>query len=177
MVRVGFSRLFLRGWCDGKGEAARSRLVDTRSEALGVEKRPFSRNFSKRRSQKRGGAKGGAPGYIRRTDESLGPFSWSSGVLVSWSALLVLWFMPSGLGLSCLWVCGATHSLEAWVGGKSGRRTGGAALPAVWREPARPCGERRRELAGHARGPGSGAATLAAVEMGRRDSPTTEGGR
>ena len=56
-------------------------------------------------------------------------------------------------------------------------RTGGVALPAVWREPAHPCEEHRRELAGHARGPGSGAATLEAVGTGRRDSPTTEGGR
>ena len=40
---------------------------------------------------------------------------------------------------------------EAW--------TGGAAEPAVGREPAPPCRERRRELTDHARGPKSGAAT------------------
>ena len=44
-----------------------------------------------------------------------------------------------------------------------GTRTGGAALPAVSRELARPCGERRRELAGPAEGPSSAAAIPAAV--------------
>ena len=34
-----------------------------------------------------------------------------------------------------------------------GTRTGGAALPAVSGEPAHPCGERRRELAGPVEGP------------------------
>ena len=42
-------------------------------------------------------------------------------------------------------------------------RTGGAALPAVSREPARSCEESQRELTGHAEGPSSGAATLAAM--------------
>ena len=53
-------------------------MVDMRSEALGVEKLPFSRNFSKRLeggwSQKRGGAKGGAPGNIRQTRRELRVF-------------------------------------------------------------------------------------------------------
>ena len=44
-----------------------------------------------------------------------------------------------------------------------GTRTGGAALPALLREPARPCEKRRRELAGPAEGPSSAAAILAAV--------------
>ena len=131
---------------------------------------------------KTGRGEGRSPGLYKADRREPWPL-----LLVSWSALLVSW---SGLVswscgscrlvLACLWVCGATRSLEAWVGGESGRRTGdadrGAALPAVWREPACPCEERRRELAGHARGLGSGAATLAAVETGRRDSPTTEGG-
>ena len=50
-------------------------------------------------------------------------------------------------------------------------RTGGAALPAVSRKPARSCGESRRELACHAECPSSTAATLAAVGTGRHDSP------
>jgi len=62
-------------------------------------------------------------------------------------------------------------------GDASETRTEGAAPPAVWCEAARPGEERWRELAGHARGLGSGAATLAAVGTGRHDSLTTEGGR
>ena len=117
-------------------------MVDTRSEAVGVEKRPFSRNFSKPRTKvepKTGGAKGGAPSYLRRTDASLARLSWSGLSALSLSglwwfrgpvvhALLVLWFMRS-------WSCGATCSLEAWVGGESGRRTGDA----DWRRSSAGC--------------------------------------
>ena len=80
-----FPAFFSAAGVTGRGEATRSRLVDTRREAVGVEERPFSRDFSKgleeRWSQKRGGAKGGAPRYIRRTATSLAPLlrrrSWS----------------------------------------------------------------------------------------------------
>ena len=71
-------------------------------------------------------------------------------------------------------VRGAIRSLELAVGGESGRREGDADWrrgPAVSREPARSCEESRRELACHAEGPSSTAATLAAVGTGRRDSP------
>ena len=109
-------------------------------------------------------------------------------MLLSW--LVIGWWSPCGLvwWLVLSWSGSARkRSVERPVrwrrglvespGDASETRTGGTALPAVWREPARPCGERRRELAGHARGPGSGAATLVAVGTGRRDSPTTEGGQ
>ena len=56
----------------------------------------------------------------------------------------------------------SSQSVES-PGVAPGTRTGGAALPAVLREPARPCEKRRRELAGHAEGPSSAAAILAAV--------------
>ena len=62
-------------------------------------------------------------------------------------------------------------------GDASETRAEGAALPAAWCEPARPGEERRRELAGLAGGPESGAATLAAVGTRRHDSPTTEWGQ
>ena len=66
--------------------------MDTRSEAVGVEERPFSRNFSKslegRWSQKWGGAKGGAPSDIRRTDARLALSLW---FMLSWR----LWFTLS----------------------------------------------------------------------------------
>ena len=61
---------------------------------------------------------------------------------------------------------GATRASET--------RTEGAALSAVWCEPARPGEEHRRDLTG---GPESGASTLAAVGTGRHDSLTTEGGK
>ena len=134
-------------------------MVDARREAVGGEERPFSRDFSKsleeRWSQKRGGAKGGALSYIRRTATSLARLvcaalpvvhalsSCGSALLLWFSSScgsappvvqLVLWFMRS-------WSCGVTCSLET--------RTGGAALPAVWRGLACPCEERRRELADH----------------------------
>ena len=63
-----------------------------------------------------------------------------------------------------------------WRTRASETQTEGAALPAVWCEPARPGEERRRELAVHPGGLESGAAMLAAVGTGRHDSPTTEGG-
>ena len=69
---------------------------------------------------------------------------------------------------SVSWSSGATCESEM--------RTEGAALPAVWCEPARPGEERWRELAGDAGGPEPGASTLAAVGTGRHDSPTTGGG-
>ena len=57
---------------------------------------------------------------------------------------------------------GSLQSVES-PGNAKETRTGGAALPAVSREPACSCEEGRRELAGHAEGPSSGAAKLAAV--------------
>ena len=58
-----------------------------------------------------------------------------------------------------------------------GTRTGGATLPAVSRKPARPCEKSRRELAGHAGGPSSAAAILAAVgtDVATRPSRHLEG--
>uniref|UniRef100_A0A8C4Q937 Uncharacterized protein n=1 Tax=Eptatretus burgeri TaxID=7764 RepID=A0A8C4Q937_EPTBU len=76
-------------------------------------------------------------------------------------------------GATCCWRRGPVTS----PGDASETQTEGAALPAVWCEPARLGEERRRELAGHAGGPESGAATLATVGTGRHDSPTTEVGQ
>ena len=114
-----FPAFFSAAGVTGRGEATRTRLVDARREAVGVEERPFSRDFSKsleeRWSQKRGGAEGGAPSYTRRTAMSLalfffsfcarlvcaGPplgsffsFAFFSFALVS-VALLSRWFMHS----------------------------------------------------------------------------------
>ena len=56
----------------------------------------------------------------------------------------------------------SSQSVES-PGIAEGTRTGGAALPAVSRESARPWEESRRELAGHTEGPSSAAFILAAV--------------
>ena len=80
---------------------------------------------------------------------------------LSWWFLLVVFLV----GIFGSWwpVCGeavrgTACSSELAVGGESGHeargtRTGGAALPALSRKPARPSGERRRELAGSVEGP------------------------
>ena len=95
-------------------------------------------------------------------------------VVGSWSpGGLLLLLHGLGLGRSGPWsdpFLGACSWKES-PGDAPETRTGGAALPAVCREPARPCGERRRELASHARGPRSGSATLPAVGTRRRDLP------
>ena len=58
-----------------------------------------------------------------------------------------------------------------------GMRMGGAALPALPCEPARPCEKRWRELAGPAEGPSSAAAILAAMgtDVATRPSRHLEG--
>ena len=117
----GFSRLFLRGWCDEKCEAARSRLVDTRCEAVGVEKRPFSGNFSKRLegrwSPKRGGAKGGAPSYLRRTDARLALLAIVVHARSLWSLVVSrLWWFRRGVVHLSLGDCGSC-SLSLVFGG------------------------------------------------------------
>ena len=122
-----FPAFFSVAGVTGRGEAARSRLVDARREAVGGEERPFSRDFSKsleeRWSQKRGGAKGGAPSYTRRTATSL-------ALLLSF-ALLSRWFMRS---LPVVWLVVLWSALFSGGAGRwrvRATQTGGAALPDV----------------------------------------------
>jgi len=70
----------------------------------------------------------------------------------------------------------SSQSVES-PGVAPGTRTGGAALPAVSHEPARPCEKRRRELAGPVSGPSSAAAIPAAVgtDVATRPSRHLEG--
>ena len=167
-------------------------MVDAWCDAVRVEERPFSRGFSKRLegrwSRKRGGAKGGAPRYLRRTAREARslPVVHASllvclPVVHALAALPARGSLASSLFLwSALWSCGATccrkRGLVTSPGDASETRAEGAALPAAWCEPARPGEERRRELAGLAGGPESGAATLAAVGRGVTNRRPPRGG-
>ena len=124
-----------------------------------------------RRSWKEGG--GDKPGGIKGRAERPQRESSARGLLV-----VFCFFGGLGLWKSGLWSNPFVGARSRWSsqsaespGIAPGTRTGGAALPAVSREPARPCEKRRRELAGPAEGPSSAAAILAAVGTGRRDSP------
>ena len=134
-----FPAFFSAAGVMGRGEAARSRLVDARREAVGVEERPFSRDFSKslegRWSQKRGGAKGGAPSYLRRTARE----ACSLSLLVHALAALSLGGSSSGPRSSCgsallLWFSSSCGSaLLLWFSSSCGLARGPVERPVRWR--------------------------------------------
>ena len=156
----------------------------TRSESRNTPFREASRNASKGGGAENGVEQRAEPHAIKGGPHArLAPVSrWSMFSLLS---LLVVHSPVFGgpvlvlpvVQLSC---CGAAVPVVSlgvrWRTRASETRTEGAALPAVWCEPARPGEERRRELSGHAGGPEPGASTLAVVGTGRHDSPTTGGG-
>ena len=107
---------------------------------------------------KTGWGEGGAPSYLRRTDArlvpSLGSCSrWSSSscgqalpvVQLSWRLRFIALLARGPVERPVRWRRGPVAS----PGDAPETRTGGAALPAVWRSLTCPCEERRRELADH----------------------------
>ena len=106
-----------------------------------------------RRSSKEGRA--GSPEEYKGAQDAKSCVVVSSGGLLLGRDLRLVVFL-----VACLWRSGPWS--DPFVGARSrwgvralapGTRTGGAALPAVSPEPACPCKERRRELAGPVEGP------------------------